>query len=340
MKKKNILISFIIILAAFLSGCNGEKAESGKTKRDSLTLYTTIYPLQDFTKKIAGPHAEVKTILAPGADAHTFEPTQKLMVEIAESSGFIYMGAGVEGFAEAMVKTLKNEEVKIIEASSGIEFHSHGGADHEDGHEEENHTGHEEEDNHADHEESHEEEANQAGHNHGDVDPHVWLDPAKSIMLAENIKNELIELKPEAKKDFEENFSKLKEQLIELDNSYKSAIAEAKKKEILVSHAAYGYWEDAYGLEQISVSGLSPTDEPSQKDLKEIIETAEKYDIKFVLFEQNVSGKIAEIIQKEIGAKALTLHNLEALTDEDIDQKEDYFSIMKKNLETLKKALN
>jgi zinc transport system substrate-binding protein len=59
-----------------------------------------------------------------------------------------------------------------------------------------------------------------------------------------------------------------------------------------------------------------------------------------VIFEQNVSPKVAKIIQEEIGAKSLTLHNLEAVTEENIKQKDDYFSIMRKNLETIKKALN
>jgi zinc transport system substrate-binding protein len=59
-----------------------------------------------------------------------------------------------------------------------------------------------------------------------------------------------------------------------------------------------------------------------------------------VIFEQNVSPKVAKIIQEEIGAKSLTLHNLEAVTEENIKQEDDYFSIMRKNLETIKKALN
>lgn len=93
-------------------------------------------------------------------------------------------------------------------------------------------------------------------------------------------------------------------------------------------------------LEQIGISGLSPSNEPSQKQLEEIIKAAKKQEIKYILFEQNVENKVAEVLKKEIGAETLTLHSLEALNEEDIKKNEDYISIMEKNIETLRKALD
>jgi zinc transport system substrate-binding protein len=117
-------------------------------------------------------------------------------------------------------------------------------------------------------------------------------------------------------------------------------VQESDHPEILVSHAAYGYWEDAYGIEQLAVAGLSPTEEPSQKELKEIIETAKEHSIQYVIFEQNVTTQVAEIIQKEINAKPLKVHNLSVLTESDIANNEDYLSLMRKNLKTLDQAMN
>ncbi|NMH71525.1 zinc ABC transporter solute-binding protein, partial [Bacillus sp. RO2] len=230
------------------------------------------------------------------------------------------------------------------------EEHNH---EHEDeAHEEEhNHEhedeAHEEEHNHDHGEEAHEEEHNHdhgdeghEGHDHSNGDPHVWLDPTLSVTLAENIKNALVELKPEAKEDFEANFETLKTDLEKLDTEFKEALDSAKTNKILVNHAAYGYWESRYGLEQISVNGLSPTQEPSQKQLTEVINTANEYNIKYVIFDQNITGKIADVVKNEIKAEALVMHNLEAITEEDAENDEDYFSLMRQNLETLKKALN
>nr|WP_318507889.1 zinc ABC transporter substrate-binding protein [Bacillus sp. T3] len=87
-------------------------------------------------------------------------------------------------------------------------------------------------------------------------------------------------------------------------------------------------------------SGLSTTNEPSQKKLEEIIDQAKKYNIHYILFEQNVNSKLAKIVEEEVGAKALTLHNLSVLTKENIDNNDTYFTIMNQNIETLSKALN
>jgi zinc transport system substrate-binding protein len=391
MKIKAIIFSLLLILSTALYGCgNGGKSEtkSDETKeKDTLTIYTTIFPLEDFAKKIGGKHVKVESIYPPNVDAHTYEPSPKTMVEIAGADAFIYTGVGLEGFADAAIETLEKENVKIVKAGEGIELlkwseesghhhedehdqHAHEDeeanheehADHEKQHgqEEANHEEHadhekqhgQEEANHeehADHEKQHgQEEANheehadheeEHGHEHGDLDPHVWLDPIHSITLAENIKNAFVELKPEAKEEFEQNFETLKSELEKLDGEFQEVVKNAKQSKILVSHAAYGYWEKRYGIEEISVSGLSPSQEPSQKQLQEIIETAKKNQIKFVIFEQNVTEKIADIVKNEIGAEALTLHNLESATAEERKNNEDYFSLMRKNLETLKKAM-
>ncbi|WP_299089317.1 zinc ABC transporter substrate-binding protein [uncultured Metabacillus sp.] len=333
MKKRSLLISILLLVAAFLVACSEENSKS--TANDSaasnkIKIYTTIFPLEDFTKKIGGDLVEVESILPPGGDAHTFEPTSKLMVDIAESDGFIYSGVGIENYATQIEEALAKEDVAFINAGKGIELESHDHETEETGEE----AAHEHED------ETHVEEAAHDEHDHGDTDPHVWLDPVLSITLAENIKQSLIDIHPEGKETFEENFQKLKSQLEDLDQSFKDLVKAADKKEILVSHAAYGYWQQRYGIEQISVLGLSPTEEPSQKELKDIIDVATEHDINHIIFEANVSSNVTDIVQSEIGAEALYLSNLETITEKDINNNEDYFSIMNKNLETLKKALS
>ncbi|MBD1380247.1 metal ABC transporter solute-binding protein, Zn/Mn family [Metabacillus arenae] len=364
--KKAFLITFLLIIGSVLAGCNSEpsqtdtKQSSDSQSSEKLKIYTTIFPIQDFTKKIGGEHVEVESIYPPNADAHTFDPSTKDMVKLAESDAFIYSGVGLEGFADKASETLKGEDVSIVKAGEGVELseathdHAQEGEAHADDHAHEEGEAHEEGDTHADdhtHEEgdahaydhAHKEgnaHADDHAHNHGDKDPHIWLDPMLSIEIAENIKEALIELKPEAKEDFEKSFTQLKKELETLDAEYHKVIEESPKKEILVSHAAYGYWEESYGLEQISVLGLSPTQEPSQKQLQKIIETAKEHDIKYVIFESNVSSKISDIVRNEIGAEDLTLSNLESISEDDLKNKEDYFSLMNKNLETLKKALS
>ncbi|MBN8235598.1 ZinT/AdcA family metal-binding protein [Halobacillus kuroshimensis] len=340
------IFAFILLLTACgeEESSNSEEGAQSDGSSEALSIYTTVYPLQYFAEQITGEQADVQSILPPGSDPHTYEPTSKEMIEMAEADAFIYNGAGLEPYAEKISDSIKSEDVKILEASKGIELKEHahnheeeeGTHEDEHAHEEENHEGehaHEEEEG-SSHEDEH------AGHNHGDQDPHVWLDPILSIQVAENIKDTLVELNPEQEDTYNENFQELKSNLEGLDQEFHDQLETAPKNKFIVSHAAYGYWEQSYGVEQVSVSGLSPTNEPSQKDLEEIIKTAEQHNIKHVFFEQNVTPKVADIVRKEIGAEALRLHNLSVLTEEDINNEEDYFTLMKRNLEVLTEGLS
>ncbi|MBT2693009.1 zinc ABC transporter substrate-binding protein [Bacillus sp. ISL-55] len=338
MKKTAFILSIFMVFAAFLSGC-GQNATDQKKNDDLFQVYTTVYPLQFFAQQIGGDYVNVETVYPPGADEHTFEPSQKDMMALADADLFFYIGLGLEGFVDKASKTLKNEDVKMVpvgeslhldEAAHEDEVHTEDSST-EEGHDEKTHD----EEEHADEEHSEED-----GHNHGDFDPHVWLDPIYANELALAIKEQLSEQMPEHKDTFEQNYTELTAQLKDLDKVFSKVIGSAKRKEILVSHSAFSYWEERYGIQQISISGQSTTNEPSQKELQKLITYAKDEKIKYVLNEQNFNSKLAKMVQEEIGAKSLTLHNLSVLTDEDLKNNETYFTLMEKNIATLGKALN
>nr|WP_245676777.1 zinc ABC transporter substrate-binding protein [Bacillus solimangrovi] len=339
-----LTLALTILFGIFLSGCannDSEQQEQQSTSEDHLEIYTTLFPFEDFAKKIGGTYVTVESIIPPGSDAHNYEPTTQTMIQLADADLFIYSNDDMETYAKSMAESLKAEQVTVLQASEGINLLEHGHEDQGDKTTEDQHEDNEHEENHTEsveNEENHTEDDEHA-HEEYDKDPHVWLDPTLSIQLANNIKEQLIELKPEASETFNKNFEQLKLQLLELDSQFHKLTDTTNKRKILVSHAAYGYWEQAYGIEQISITGLSPTNEPSQRQLETIIETAKQNDLQYIIFEQNVKPKIANIIKDELGAETLQLHNLSVRTDEEISNDEDYFSIMEKNLNTLEQAL-
>ncbi|MDQ0484867.1 metal ABC transporter solute-binding protein, Zn/Mn family [Guptibacillus hwajinpoensis] len=313
-KKSFKVMALLSITSLLLMACSPKDSDS--KNEDTIDIYTTLYPLEYFAERIGGNDVNAESIIPPGSDAHSFEPTTKTMTKLAESDIFIYNGAGMEGFAEAVKETLQKEDVTVLETAEGIHF-DETEEEHED---------------HAD-EESHD------GHEHGDINPHLWIDPILSIQLAENIKNTLVDTAPEKKEMFEENFIALKDDLLALDESFKDMASNAPKKEFLISHDAYSYWESRYGLNQLSVSGLSPSQEPTQKQLEDIIEKAESHNISYMLFEQNATPKPAKAVQQELGLETLRIHNLSVLSEKDIENNETYLTLMEKNIETMKKAL-
>ncbi|MBT2602984.1 zinc ABC transporter substrate-binding protein [Bacillus sp. ISL-53] len=315
--KIRALLSLFLVTAVFLSACGNSKGESSKKEtKDALDIYTTVYPLQYFTEAIGGEYVNVETVYPPGTDEHSFEPSQKDIVKMAESDLFFYIGYNLEGFVTKAEPILSKEGVSTIAVGETVHL------------DKEKHEHHEEEHAHED-----------DGHDHGGVNPHLWLDPVYSIDMAKTIKDELTKKMPEQEEYFNTHFNELSEKLEALDEKFATTIESGRTNKIIVSHSAYGYWEERYGLEQIGVTGLTSSNEPSQKELGRIVTMAEKEDLNYVIFEQNISSKLTEIIQKEMGAKSLKLHNLSVLTEKDIEAGEDYFSLMEKNIKTLQTAL-
>lgn len=307
----------LLTIGIFTIGCTPTDGASDDKK--GLTLYTSVYPIQYAVERIGGETVTAESVYPPGVDAHTYEPTSKDITSIAESDAFIYLGAGMEGFAETAAEALASQDVRLVEIGQQEELF---------------HTDEPEEEDHAD------ESDNQShgGHNHGDHDPHIWIDPQRMANMAAIIRDELIDLNPDEEERYKANFNALEEDLIILDENYTETLQAKDNKKILVSHAAYGYWEERYGIEQIAINGLSSSSEPSQKELTQIIDQAEAYNLDYIIFEQNSSNRVSEIIQEQIGAQSLTVHNLSVLTETDIENDEDYLSLMEKNLETLDKA--
>lgn len=171
-------------------------------------------------------------------------------------------------------------------------------------------------------------------------DPHIWLDPVLAKQIARRIFDALVKADTGHEDYYEANLLKLEQRLDELDEKYKNTLSQLPKRDIITSHDFLGYMARRYALNPISITGLSPQDEPSGKKLAEIATLARTRGIKAIFSETLASPKFAETIAREVGAKTLVLNPAAGLTPEEEKAGEDYFSIMEKNLEALKTALS
>lgn len=331
------------------TGNEVEKAHAqnvSSEKEQPIEVHTTIFALEDFIERIGQEHVTVENIIPAGMDAHTYEPSMRLMIRLAEADAFIYSGGGMEGFIDTAVEVLEEEDVKMVEASEGIDFidgtspsASNENEEHSHNHTHEHSHSH---DNNDDHSHEHEEDDHvheEDEHHHGPEDPHVFIDPIRAIQLAENISEALIELKPEEEEVFKENFADLKKDLEHLDEKFQDAAENAERKELFTAHAGYTYWADRYGFEQVPVTGFSPLNEPSQQEIQDLITLAEEKDIEYIVFERNYSIPVADMLVDEIEAEKLYFDNLESLTEDQREEEKSYVELMEQNIETLEKAL-
>ena len=278
-----------------------------------------------------------------GTEPHGWEPDTKAIKNLESADLFIYNGAGLESWTDKVIDSLSNKDLKVVEASEGVELikssHDHEDEDHDHEATEENHNhNHEAEENNHNHE-AHEEDHEHEGHHHGPMDPHVWISPKNAKIEMENIKNALVELDKENADYYESNYQKYAKMLDELDAKYSEKLSPLPNKTIVVSHEAYGYLCKDYNLTQIGIKGVNAETEPDAKKMAEIINYVKENKITTIFTEELIDPKVSKIIADETGCLVKVLSPIEGLSEEQIKNNEDYFSIMEENLENLVGAL-
>lgn len=315
MKKRNIILASILAMSVFASGCS-KKAESN-VDNDKLTVYTTVFPVYDFVRNIGQDKVNLNYIIPPGVEPHDYEITPKVLKDIQNADLLIKNGLGIDNFVD---KIESESDLKIVTASEGITPLTYS--------EEEEH----------DHDHDHEEEISDE-HNHGEYDPHVWLDIDLAIKECTNIKDALIESDEENKEYYEENYNNYIKELENLNTKYNKELKNITKNDIIVSHDAYGYLCEKYDINQISITGISANQEPSLSKISEISNYVKDNNIKYILFDGLVNPKVSQTIANEANVDTAILYSIDGLTKKDFDNNASYVSLMEKNLETLKLVL-
>ncbi len=162
------------------------------------------------------------------------------------------------------------------------------------------------------------------------ADPHVWLDPARFAAIVERVGTALGRPEPAAR---------LAGRLRALDVEYRRGLVECERRELVTAHAAFGYLADRYGLQQISISGISPEAEPSARRLEQVAQQVREHRATTVFVEPLVSARVAETVARETGTTTATLNPIEGLTEDELAAGDDYLSLMRANLETLRRGL-
>jgi zinc transport system substrate-binding protein len=372
MKTSSFKLSLIIALSvsvALLAGCG--KSDSYSQAEGKVNVVTSFYPLYFFAKEIGGEHAHVVNLIAAGVEPHEWTPKSRDLDAASKAQLFLYNGAGLEGWVDGFLKGLgAGSQVLTVEASKGIELiqgnpeHDHEHED-EDGHEgeegSEDEHGHEGEEGAEDghghegeegaeeaHDDEHEGEASgevhegeEAGHSHYDldVDPHTWTSPRSALVMAANILDAFVQVDPANRAAYESNYSQLESKLRELDDKFTKELSGYERRDIVVSHQAFGYLARDYKLNQVAIMGLSPEAEPRAQDLLEIAKFVKENGIPYIFFEELVSEQLADTLAREAKVDTLVLNPLEGLTSEQEKKGENYFTLMERNLENLQKAL-
>lgn len=286
-----------IVLPLILSACGGS---SGSSKP---LIVTSFYPLYYLTAQIAGDRAEVRNLVPAGAEPHDWEPSARDVADIQKAALFVYNGAGFESWVDKTLDAAKSSKRVVIEATQGLPLTPP--------------------------------PPGEEGKTFAS-DPHVWLDPTLAKLIAIRIADGLAKSDAAGKDVYTRNLDDLIKRLDDLDGKFKDGLRECARREIITSHAAFGYLARRYGLEQIAVEGLAPDAEPTPARIVEVAQLARARGATTIFFETLVSPNVAETIAKESGAKTMVLDPLEGVKDE---KTQTYFTVMNDNLANLRTAL-
>ncbi|SCL22352.1 metal ABC transporter substrate-binding protein [Micromonospora inyonensis] len=309
--------SALLALGA-VSACSSDEVAGADPQR--VDVVAAFYPLQFVSERVGGDAVTVVNLAKPGAEPHDLELNPGQVGQVSEAELVVYLKGFQPAVDEAVEqnggdRTFDVTTVQpLLDAAAGGHDHGHEG---EEGHEEE--------------------KEEPAGEKDGAKDPHVWLDPTRLATIADKLAERLGKADPDRAADYTTRAKTLRTELEKLDAEFTQGLKTCQRREIVVSHTAFGYLTERYQLEQIGISGLSPENEPSPQRLAEVTEEAREHKATTIFFEELVSPKVAETIAKEVGAKTAVLDPIEGLSADNTGG--DYFSVMRSNLENLRTAL-
>ena len=300
--------------SALLAGCG---AMGGDQASDGRRAVASFYPLAWVTEQVAGDSWTVENLTQPGQEPHDLDLSIAQTAAL-EDAGLIVLE---EGFQPAVDAAAEGSDSPVVDAAAVVELRE---ADHHGESEEE----------HAEHAGEEGEEGEHA-HDHGDTDPHFWLDPLLVADFADAVADELAEVDPDGATTYADNAAALRTELETLDRDFSDGLAACERTTTVVSHDAFGYLT-RYGLEFEPIAGLSPDAEPTAADLARLQSLITSDGVTTVFSERLVSAKMADTLASDLGITTAVLDPLEGLSEETSD--EDYLSLMRQNLSALQEA--
>lgn len=283
---------------------------------DGLSVVTAFYPLEYAAQQVVGDveGVTITTLTSPGVEPHDLELTPRQVASMQDADLVIYSG-GMQGAVDDAVASQSQDH--SLDVTTVVDLHATGerGTDGDEAPDEDNDE-----------------------HDHTGLDPHFWLEPHRYAAAADSIAEELADADPDNAETYRTNAAAFAADLDALDTEFAEGLAQCDQSTIITTHQAFGYLTDRYGLQQVAISGITPDAQPSPARIAEISKTVEDLRATAIYSEVLLGGALAQVIADETGAEVLTLDPIEGITDASAGQ--DYFEVMRANLESLRTGLH
>jgi len=224
---KSFSFGLVAVVVAMLCAACGQAEQS---EGGAIAVWSTVQPQKYFVERVGGDMVSAKVLVRPGQSPEMYAPSVAQMAQLAQADVYFGIGMPIEA---SLFKRMRSSMtgVRLVQTGDEIlEYQDHSACAH----------GH---------------------HDHGENDPHIWMDPVRMIAVVEQIHDVLTDVQPDSAAVFDQNADALIADLVELDGAIRAQLAPYAGRAFFINHPALGHFAERYGLVQLSIeeSGASPS---------------------------------------------------------------------------------
>jgi zinc/manganese transport system substrate-binding protein len=309
------LLPAVALLGSLLTACAQGTGVADRGRPDAPLVITTVLPMTLFTRAVAGDCARVEPLLPSNVGPHDVQMRPADLVTLRRADGLVKNGLGLEPFLEPLLRSAENPRLVVIDAGADVEplatasapergpdpapahAHAHGADD---------------------------------GHDHGPVNPHVWLDPLRAAQQVEAIRDGLVRLDPACAAGYRRNAAATVARLRSLDRELAGQLAPFRGRSFVAFHAVAPYFAERYGLRADWVVDV-PELSPSPADLQRVAALVKRSRLQGLLSEPQQGPSSFNALAGDLGLHIGVFDPLEAASEAEARDPDTYVRVMRRN---------
>lgn len=233
-----------------------------------LRVVASFSILADLTRQIGGSAVVVEALVGQDGDAHVYDPRPKDLRTLMKAGLLVRNGMGFEGWMDRLTGAAGFKGTVVVAAERVIPrtMTVDGGAI--------------------------------------ATDPHAWQDPRNAILYVRAIAEGLSAADPANAVFYRDSAERYAAQIAQADRWIEATLASIPdgQRRIITTHDAFGYYGARYGVEFLSVEGISTEFEPSAKAIAALVRQVRRQQVRAVFIENMTNPRMAQMLARETGA--------------------------------------
>lgn len=298
-----------------LAGCGAPRPSVERSPGGNLRVVTTFLPVTLFTRAVAGDCATVTSLIPANIGPHDFQAKPGDLAALGQAQVLVKNGLEMEGFLDKLVASAGNPALKVIDSSRGVAtIEASEGEAHHGGEAEQDH-----------------------GHDHGGVNPHIWLDPLRAVQQVENIRDGLVQADPGCREGYRRNAAAFTAQLRQLNDEIAGQLKPYAGRTFIAFHDFAPYFAQRYGLRADFLVDV-PELNPSPADLQRVTAAVKTTGLRALLSEPQEGNRSFNALARDLGVRIVEFDPMETASDAAAGDPGTYGQVMRRNADAMRQV--